>query len=424
MLSGIIGKLENNELSEKLNGLYLDEKIVEFQKSRYIDLLRKFESIFGDVEVSIYSAPGRSEVGGNHTDHQHGRVLAAAITLDMIAVVAKRDDNVIHVYSDGYEIKPVTITDLNPDEVEAGTSEALIRGVCAGFKNAGFNIGGVNICMNSEVLGGSGLSSSAAFEVLIGTILSGEYNDGKVDPVEIAKIGQYGENKFFMKPCGLMDQMASSVGGLITIDFADPALPLIEKVDFDFVKVNHSLCIVDTKGSHADLTPEYASIPKDMLKVAEYFGKTHLRDVDTNEFYDKIADIREKCGDRAVLRSHHFFDENARVVEQVAALRNNDFDLFKGLIKKSGDSSYKYLQNVYATSNIDEQSIAIGLAMSDYILKGKGVSRVHGGGFAGTIQAFVPNEILDEYKEGMEKVYGDGCCYVLKIRSFGGYRII
>jgi len=424
MINTVIEKIRNNELNDVISALYLDDKVIEIQKARYIDLLRKFNEIFKDGEVSIYNAPGRSEVGGNHTDHQHGRVLAASITLDMIAAVRKRNDNIIHVHSDGYEIKPVDISDLNIHDTEAGTSESLIRGVCAGLKNAGFAIGGLDICMQSEVLGGSGLSSSAAFEVLIGTIISGEYNDGKASAVEIAKIGQFSENKYFMKPCGLMDQMACSVGGLITIDFNDPSNPIIEKVEFDFKQANHSLCIVDTKGSHADLTHEYASIPNDMLKVSKYFNKTHLRDVDTCEFSKNIADIREKCGDRAVLRSHHFFDENSRVVEQVNSLKNNNFDLFKKLIKASGDSSYKCLQNIFATSNVDEQNISVGLAISDSLLNGKGVSRVHGGGFAGTIQAFVPDEILDEYKEGMEKVFGEGCCYVLKIRPLGGYKVI
>ncbi|MDH6366952.1 MULTISPECIES: galactokinase family protein [unclassified Breznakia] len=419
----LIEEMKTGKHDADLLELYVDESVIERQKARYVLALETFKDHFGDKEVRVYSAPGRSEVGGNHTDHQRGRVLAAGVNLDTIAVVAKRDDDVIVVDSEGFNIKPVNAAILDINEKEAGTSEAIIRGVAAGIKNKGGIIGGFEAYMTSDVLEGAGLSSSAAFETLLGTILSHEYNEGSISAVDIAKIGQYAENEYFMKPCGLMDQMASSVGSFITIDFKDPKNPIVEKVDFDFDSSNHSLCIVDTKGSHADLTDEYAAVPADMKKVANYFGKDVLREVDSNEFYANVGDIRNAIGDRPVLRAYHFFGDNDRVVDEVAALKANDFETFKNLVKASGDSSFKYLQNVYSNKNINEQNISTGLAMSEYILQGKGVCRVHGGGFAGTIQAFVPNEMLTTYKQGIEAVFGEGSCYVLKVRPFGGHKV-
>lgn len=419
----LIEEMKTGKHDADLLELYVDESVIERQKERYVLALETFKDHFGDKEVRVYSAPGRSEVGGNHTDHQRGRVLAAGVNLDTIAIVAKRDDDVIVVDSEGFNIKPVNAAILDINEKEAGTSEAIIRGVAAGIKNKGGSIGGFEAYMTSDVLEGAGLSSSAAFETLLGTILSHEYNEGSISAVDIAKIGQYAENEYFMKPCGLMDQMASSVGSFITIDFKDPKNPIVEKVDFDFDSSNHSLCIVDTKGSHADLTDEYAAVPADMKKVANYFGKDVLREVDPNEFYANVGDIRNAIGDRPVLRAYHFFGDNDRVVDEVAALKANDFETFKNLVKASGDSSFKYLQNVYSNKNINEQNISTGLAMSEYLLQGKGVCRVHGGGFAGTIQAFVPNEMLAAYKQGIEAVFGEGSCYVLKVRPFGGYKV-
>lgn len=420
----VIERIEDGFFDKKFQELYVDKAVSERQKERYTNLLNQYHEEFVIDDVSIYSAPGRTEVGGNHTDHQHGRVLATAVNMDTVAIVSKREDNIVHIISEGFTIEKVDISNLEVNKKEAGTSEALIRGVCARIKELGFEVGGFSAYMSSEVLEGAGLSSSAAFEVLIGTIISGEYNDNAIDAVEIAKIGQYSENNYFMKPCGLMDQMASSVGGFITIDFKEPEKPVVEKINYDFDSSKHSLCIVDTKGSHADLTDDYASIPTEMKKVANYFGKDYLREVDINEFYSDIKSLRELCGDRSVLRAYHFFNENERVVNQVNALNSKDFDRFKELVKDSGNSSFKYLQNVYTPKDVEEQNLAIALAISEKTLADKGVCRVHGGGFAGTIQAYVPNELLSEYKEAMEKVFGEHSCHVLKVRPYGGYQFI
>ena len=406
-----------------LKDIYIDEAVLDYQKERYIKAIESFEELFGEKEVAIYSAPGRSEIGGNHTDHQFGRVLAASINLDAIAVVAKKDNGVV-LKSEGYSMINVSLADLLPKKEEEGTSAGLIRGVAAKLKEEGYEIGGFEAYVTSDVLNGAGMSSSAAFEVLVGNILSGLYNEGKVSPVLIAQAGQYAENVFFGKPCGLMDQMASSVGNLIFIDFADVKNPVIKKVDVNFEDFDHSLCIIDTKGSHADLTDEYAAIPEEMKKVAAYFGKEVLREVDKNEFYIHIPEIRKLAGDRAVLRAMHWFEETDRVIDQVNALEQGNFEEFKSLIKASGDSSFKYLQNVYSVKNLSRQEMAVGLAFSDVILKGRGVSRVHGGGFAGTIQAFVPNDIVDIYKKNMEDIFGQDACHVLKIRKYGGMKVL
>ena len=419
----LINDLKNNKYDELLNDLYVDESLLEYQRNRYVAAVEKYISLYGDNEVEIYSAPGRSEVGGNHTDHQHGCVLAAAINLDAIAVVGKTERE-IKILSDDFDIKAIDVNDLAVKQEEAGTSEALVRGVLAKLKELNYQIGGFNAFITSDVIMGAGLSSSAAFETIIGTILSGLYNDMTVDPVLIAQIGQYAENVYFDKPCGLMDQCASSVGSLINIDFKDIDKPVVRKVDVDFSKFEHSLCIVDTKGSHADLTDEYAAIPAEMKKIANYFNKEFLREVDEQEFFDNIAKVREIGNDRAVLRAIHLFTENKRVDLQVAALNAGDFDEFKRLIKASGDSSYKFLQNVYANSDVFNQSVSIGLAMSEKILGDNGVCRVHGGGFAGTIQAFVEDDYVEAYKQGIEKYFGEGSCHILKIRKYGGMKVI
>lgn len=419
----LINDLKNNKYDELLNDLYVDESLLEYQRNRYVAAVEKYISLYGDNEVEIYSAPGRSEVGGNHTDHQHGCVLAAAINLDAIAVVGKTERE-IKILSDDFDIKAIDVNDLAVKQEEAGTSEALVRGVLAKLKELNYQIGGFNAFITSDVIMGAGLSSSAAFETIIGTILSGLYNDMTVDPVLIAQIGQYAENVYFGKPCGLMDQCASSVGSLINIDFKDIDKPVVRKVDVDFSKFEHSLCIVDTKGSHADLTDEYAAIPAEMKKIANYFNKEFLREVDEQEFFDNIAKVREIGNDRAVLRAIHLFTENKRVDLQVAALNAGDFDEFKRLIKASGDSSYKFLQNVYANSDVFNQSVSIGLAMSEKILGDNGVCRVHGGGFAGTIQAFVKDSYVDTYKTENEKVFGKDSCHILKVRKYGGKKVI
>ena len=318
----------------------------------------------------------------------------------------------------------VSLADLLPKKEEEGTSEGLIRGVAAKLKEEGYEIGGFEAYVTSDVLNGAGMSSSAAFEVLTGNILSGLYNEGKVSPVLIAQAGQYAENVFFGKPCGLMDQMASSVGNLIFIDFADVKNPVIKKVNVNFEDCDHSLCIIDTKGSHADLTDEYAAIPEEMKKVAAYFGKEVLHQIDKNEFYIHIPEIRKVAGDRAVLRAMHWFEETDRVIDQVNALEKEDFEGFKSLIKASGDSSFKYLQNVYTNRDVQNQAVSIALAVSENVLGNHGVCRVHGGGFAGTIQAFVKNDFVEEYRKALDAVFGEGSCHVLKVRKYGGMKVI
>ena len=405
--------------------LYEDEDRIEKQNQRYIKMLEKYIAYYGNDDVEIYNTPGRSEVCGNHTDHQHGEVLAASINHDAIAVAKKLDDQVVRIVSDGYNnLIAIHLDDIDKKDKEEGSTQALIRGVLAKTKENGHTIGGFQAYITSDVLIGAGLSSSAAFETLIGTILSYMYNQGNISAIEIAMIGQYAENVYFGKPCGLMDQMASSIGGLINIDFEDPQSPKIKKVEVDFEEYGHSLCIVDTKGSHADLTDDYAAIPYEMKKVANYFNQEALREVDKDDFYLNLPKIREILGDRAVLRAMHLFEENKRVDQQVKALEEGDFDTFKKLIKESGDSSFKYLQNVYSSHDLTNQSVSIGLAISDISLGDKGVSRVHGGGFAGTIQAFVPNDIVSMYKKNMEHVFGEGACHVLKVRPYGGMKVL
>ncbi|MBP1572987.1 MAG: galactokinase [Oscillospiraceae bacterium] len=394
------------------------------QTKRYRQAIENFEAIFGEEEnLRFFSAPGRSEVCGNHTDHNCGKVMAAGVSLDVIAVVVPTDDNIILVKSEGFEADNVSLDDLSVCEEEKNTSASLIRGVAAGFERNGFKIGGFKAYTTSNVLKGSGLSSSAAFEVLIGSILNGLYNGGAVDDVKIAQIAQFAENEYFGKPSGLMDQMASSVGSFITIDFEDTANPAIEAIDVDFTKYGYSLCIVDTKGSHADLTPEYAAIPKEMKSVAKLFGKTTLREITKTQLLQKIDKVREACGDRAVLRALHFFDDNKRVVKEAQALKDGDINTFLSLVNESGNSSYCYLQNIFACSQPENQGLSLALYTAKSILKGEGACRVHGGGFAGTIQAFVPDSKLDEFTNAMENLFGDGSCYVLSVRGIGGTEV-
>ena len=406
-----------------IEDLYEDKSLLVYQRARYVRTLERFIKLYGDNDIEIYSVAGRSEVGGNHTDHQHGCVLAASINLDAIAMVMPQDD-VIEVVSDNFNIEKINIHELSKKDNELGTSEALIRGVVYKLKELGYKVGGFKAVITSDVLMGAGLSSSAAFEGLIGTIISGLYNNMEIDMVTIAKVGQFAENVFFGKPCGLMDQCACAVGGLISIDFNDPAAPVVKHVDVDFSKYNHSLCIVDTKGSHADLTDEYAAVPTEMEKIAHYFNKEVLRDVDEEEFYTCIRSLREFAGDRAVLRAIHFFNENNRVGKLVNALDQDDFDGFKHYIQESGNSSYKFLQNVYASSDPQNQAVSLALALSENILGNHGVCRVHGGGFAGTIQAFVENDYVEIYKKEIEKSFGQGSCLVLKVRAKGGCKVL
>ncbi|MBR4555201.1 MAG: galactokinase [Ruminococcus sp.] len=396
---------------------------LEAQRERYSRAASEFEKLYGTTPERIFSAPGRTEVGGNHTDHNHGRVLAAGVSLDVIAMVIPTEDGIIEVKSEGFPADRVDLSDISVHKDEEGSSAALIRGVAAGFAKGGHRIGGFRAYTTSNVLKGSGLSSSAAFEVLIGNILNGLYNGHEVSAVEIAQVSQYAENVYFGKPSGLMDQMASSVGGFITIDFADPAKPVIESIDFDFAASGCSLCIVDTKGSHADLTPEYAAIPQEMKAVAGFFGKQVLRETDKQSVLGSLPELRERFGDRAVLRALHFFDDNERVTAEKEALSAGDIKAFFEQIKSSGRSSYMYLQNVFAVSDPGSQGLSLALYLAGSVLGDEGAYRVHGGGFAGTIQAFVPADRLDTFRKTMEDCFGEGSCYVLSVRPFGGTEV-
>ena len=420
----LIHLLENGDYDELLLDIYVDRERISCQRDRYKKAMESYISNFGDGDVEVYSAPGRSEIGGNHTDHQHGEVLAASINNDAIAVVTPLEEPIIKVVSDGYDMLTLSLNDLEMQEKEKESTLALLKGVLAGIKQHGCQIGGFQAYITSDVLIGAGLSSSAAYETLIGTILSGLYNDMRISPIEIAIIGQYAENVYFGKPCGLMDQMACSVGNLVHIDFADPGAPKVEKVDFDFNQYEYSLCITDTKGSHADLTADYAAIPEEMKKVAHFFGKEVLREINMEQLLGQIAQVREAAGDRAVLRAIHFICENVRVQQEVEALNQGKINEFFDLVKKSGDSSFKYLQNVYASHDAEHQNVSVALALSDLFLGEDGVSRVHGGGFAGTIQAFVRNHAVAGYQQKMDDVFGKGSCSVLKIRKYGGIKVI
>lgn len=411
-------------IDETLKKLY-GEKALNAQRERYQKAEKAFEELFGTQEnTMIFSASGRTEVGGNHTDHNRGKVLAAAVSLDVIAFVVPTADGVITVKSEGFPQDVVDVSDLSVKEADKNTSAALIRGVADAFKRDGLSVGGFKAYTTSNVLKGSGISSSAAFEVLIGTILSHLYNGGKVSPVKIAQFAQYAENAHFGKPSGLMDQMASSVGGFIEIDFADTANPVIDAISYDFANSGYSLCIVDTKGNHADLTPEYAAIPVEMKSVAKFFGKNELRDITREQLWENIAEVRKACGDRAVSRAFHFFDENERVDREAAALRNGDVETFLHEVTASGNSSFKYLQNIFASVDSKEQGMVLGLYTAEKVLNGRGACRVHGGGFAGTIQAFVPNDLLEKFISEMEHLFGEGSCYNLFIRPLGGTKVL
>ncbi len=423
-IDGILEDVKNGVYDSRIQDIYVDEKLTGYERERYEAALLQFRKLFGEKEVELYSAPGRSEVCGNHTDHQQGHVLAASVNLDVIAVAAFSHDRTIRLVSEDSPMIVIDLNELEKKEEELGTTAALIRGVAAGMEAGGWQIGGFLAYVTSDVPMGAGMSSSAAFESLVGTVLSGMYNDGRVSSEEIAKIGQFAENVYFGKPCGLMDQMACSVGGLIYIDFKDRANPVIEQAACDFEENAYSLCIVETKGSHADLTDDYAAIPVEMKQVAECFGREFLSEVDEKEFYENIAGLRNQVSDRALLRAMHFFGEQKRVREGVKALENHDFQGFLEVIRKSGDSSAKMLQNIYSPKDVHTQNVTVALAASEYILQEAGVCRIHGGGFAGTIQAFVKNEAAETYKSYMESIFGDGACHVLKVRPYGGIKII
>ncbi|WP_242964881.1 galactokinase [Scatolibacter rhodanostii] len=403
--------------------LYQNE--AEEQRVRYKTIKDEFAKQFVNADgIEFFSAPGRTEIGGNHTDHNHGRVLAGAVNLDIVAAARKTEDSKILLKSYEYPGMDIAdLSDLSLREEEIGTASALIKGICFKCKELGYHVGGFEAYTISRVLKGSGLSSSAAFEVVIVTIISELYNEGKIDPITTAIIAQYAENVYFGKPSGLLDQMASSVGGVTAIDFKDTANPIVEHIDFDLHSYQHALCIVDTGGNHADLTDEYAYIPAEMKSVAQFFGKEVLREVNPEEFWQNIGEVRQKTGDRAVLRAMHFFDEDILAAEEAQTIKDGDFESFKALINQSGVSSETRLQNVFATLNPSEQGLSLALALSKKFLKGSGACRVHGGGFAGTIQAFVPFDRLNDYRDMIEKVFGKGSCYVLSIRFVGGTKV-
>ena len=370
----------------------------------------------------LFSAPGRTEIGGNHTDHQHGCVLAAAVDLEAVARVTRLEEPVIRIVSEGYPPVTVSVDDLSPKEEEKNTTAALVRGVAAAFANRGFALPCFEASVTSTVLPGSGLSSSAAFEVLLGTVFN-ELCGAALSPAEVATIGQWAENVYFGKPCGLMDQMASAVGGLVYIDFADPAHPMVEQVDFDFSAAGHALCILDSGASHADLTDDYASIPEELSRISGYFGQTVLREVPEDRFWAELPSLRRIAGDRAVLRAIHFYEENRRAGEEARALRDGDFDRFLDLVRRSGQSSWMYLQNVVPAGADFHQEMAVALALCHRLLGPRGAFRVHGGGFAGTVQAFVPHDLLPGFRQEVERILGSGSCHVLSIREHGGIRI-
>ena len=389
-------------------------------RDRLVHLLEGYREVFGEGEVELFSAPGRTELGGNHTDHQKGCVLAGSVNLDVIACAAPNGTDVIRIMSEGYPKNEVRVTELEIVPEEKNTTAALIRGVASAIARRGYQVSGFDCYMTSNVLGGSGLSSSAAYEVAVGTIMNRFFCGEALTPVEVAQIGQYAENVYFGKPCGLLDQTASSVGSITAVDFADTEKPVVTKVEYAMKDSGYALCIIDTGGDHKELTGAYAAIPAEMKAVAKEMGKEVLREVDEDAFMAAIPQLRKSCGDRAVLRAMHFFAENRRAVEEKEALEAGDFEKFLQLVRESGKSSAEYLQNVYAGISELQQEVVLSLALAEKLAGKKGAVRVHGGGFAGPIQAFVPNEKVEAFKEGMEAVLGEGRCLILTIRPAGG----
>lgn len=423
--------MKTNEIMQYINQGHLDQKFLEIYddvaaaRLRYTNCIEQFSANFGaDREVKLFSAPGRTEVGGNHTDHQHGRVLAGAVSLDVIAAVSLNNDNVVRLLSQGHEICVVNLDNLFPVEAEMSLSNSLIRGISAKISELGYTIGGFDAYTTSNVLGGSGLSSSAAFEVLVAQIINVLYCNKALEAVQLAKISQYAENVYFGKPCGLMDQTACAVGGFITIDFADPSSPIVKPIKFTLNEHGYKLVIVNTGANHADLTDDYASIPADMKQVAKYFKKEFLRDVEPAQVFKNLAELRKSVNDRAILRAIHFFDDNDRVPKQSDALMNKDLATFFTLINESGQSSYDYLQNVFSTNDPLEQSVSLTLCLTKRYIGNVGACRVHGGGFAGTIQVFMRDDMVNDYIKLMETALFKGCCYVLNIRNEGSIELL
>lgn len=425
----LIEGFKNGMYDGQLLELYIVEEQIPYQRERYTNAIQTFEDLFHTEkenmdDIEIYSAPGRTEIGGNHTDHQCGRVLTSAVNMDMIAVVQKNNDQIIRIQSEGYPMIRVNCTDTIYKEAEEGSTDSLVKGILHTLKEHEFHVGGFSAYITSDVPTGSGLSSSAAFEVLIGRILSGLYGQNQLTAVQNACFGQFAESTYFGKPCGLMDQMACSVGGLMQIDFQNPKEPLITGVKSPLLNQDYQLCIVDVKSSHHELTDEYAAIPREMGLIAAHYGKKVLREVDEALFLQELSVLRTRYGDRSVLRAFHFFQENRRVEEEAKALLENDIDNFLKLVKKSGDSSYKYLQNIYANEAPQSQGLSIALALSEEFLGEKGACRVHGGGFAGTIQVFVPKEMAGDYRHTMEAVFGENSCHFLKLRPCGAVKVL
>lgn len=420
-----IAELEKGSFDSCLSRLYgSDAGTLGKQKARYAEAAEEFERLYpSHSEINVYSAPGRTEVGGNHTDHQHGCVLAAAVNLDVIAVVGSNNDGVIRLKSKGYPEDAVELSDLRVHDEEKGKSAAIIRGIAARFAEMGVTVEGFDAYTTSDVLSGSGLSSSAAFEVLVGNIIDRRFNSGRMGDVEIAKIGQYAENVYFGKGSGLMDQMVSSVGGFVFIDFKDTENPVIERHDFDFEKAGYCLCITDTKGSHSDLTEDYVAVPSEMKSVARALGEEVLREVDEDEFYERLPEIMGKVSDRALMRAAHFFAENKRAALEAETLDRGAFEEFLRLVRESGDSSANLLQNLYSCRFPERQGIPVALMTSRRLLGSDGACRVHGGGFAGTVQAFVPRTEVKKYADGMDRIFGKGSCCVLSVRPVGGIEI-
>ena len=420
----LLQDLQSGVCDAALGALYAPDgasEKLDAARERAIRIVELFQTYFSPRQgAALFSGPGRTEIGGNHTDHQHGHVLCGSVDMDMLACAGPNERDVIHVFSEGYPALVVDLHDLQPVESEKGTSAALVRGVAAKIRELGYDVRGFNAFVTSNVLSGSGLSSSAAYEALIGNIINHFFCENKLDAVEIAKIGQYAENVYFGKPCGLMDQMGASVGGCVAIDFRDPSAPAVRKVDYDFSASGHVLCIVDTASSHADLTDDYAAIPKEMGAVAAHFGKAFLRDVPEADFRADIPALRQECGDRAVLRAMHYYDDDRRAVEEADALAAGDFPRFLSLVNASGLSSELALQNAWSPSSPAQQAIPLTLARGRELLDGAGAIRVHGGGFAGTIQAVVPREKLDAFRAGIETLCGEGRCHVTRIRPEGG----
>ena len=419
--------IQNGGLAARLEALYGADKVA-MQTARYVEAVKEFAALYGEErEVSLFSVPGRSEISGNHTDHNRGCVIAAAVDLDIIAVASGREDDVVTVKSKGFPADSVTCHPISPDESKFYTSESLLSGVCAGFEKRGYKVCGYDAYTTSSVLKGSGISSSAAFEVMIGTILNYMVNDGAISAPIIAEIAQFAENVYFGKPSGLMDQTACAVGGFSFIDFEDPAAAKIEKLDFDLSEAGYSLCITNTGGNHADLNEDYASVPAEMKAIAAEFDRPMLRGLTRDDILARAATLREKHGDRALLRAFHFLGENERVQGQAACLRNGDLAGFLRGVHESGRSSFMWLQNVYTTKNVSEQGLSLALAVTEHALKDTArpaAWRLHGGGFAGTIQAFVPHEDVSAYKEAVEKVFGDNACAVLRVRREGATKVL